>query len=215
MQEGKMILIDYVGRKEDGEIFDLTLEEKAKEEGIYNEDVSYNPVPVLVGKEYVIEGLDEELKELEVGEETEVSVPSEKGYGARDADKIQTYPEKEFKKQGVQVRPGEEILIGNQRGKVISNASGRVRIDFNHPLSGEDLDYWVEVVEEVTDNEEIVDKIIEFRIGHGDVEFEEDTVKVIHQHEGDHQHELPEDVKEQIREEILESTDFEEVTFVE
>lgn len=215
MQKGKMILIDYIGKKEDGEIFDLTLEDKAKEEGIFNEDVSYNPVPVLVGYEYVIEGLDDAIQEMEVGEEKELSIPSEKAYGSRESDKIQTYPEKEFRKQGVEVRPGEEILIGNQRGKVLSNSSGRVRIDFNHPLSGEDLEYWVKVVEEVEDDEEIVENIIDFRIGHGDVEFEEETVKIIHQHEGEHTHTLPEEVKEDIEEEIKVSTDFTEVEFIE
>lgn len=210
-----MILIDYIGKKQDGEIFDLTLEDKAKEEGIYNEDVSYNPVPVLVGHNYIIEGLDDAIQEMEIGDEKEVFVASDKAYGSRDSEKIQTYPEKEFKKQDVRVRPGEEIIIGNQRGKVISNQSGRVRIDFNHPLAGEDLDYWVKVVEEVDDDEEIAEKIVEFRIGHGDVEFEDGKVKVIHQHEGDHVHELPEEAKEEIREEIKEATGFEEVEIIE
>ena len=210
-----MILIDYVGKKQDGEIFDLTLEEKAKEEGLFNKDVDYSPIPVLVGHGYVIDGLDEELQDMEVGDEKEVEITSEKAYGDRDSEKIQTYPEKEFKKQGIQVRPGEELMIGNQRGKVLSNSSGRVRIDFNHPLSGKDLDYWVKVVEKVEDEEEIIDNIIEFRIGHGEAEFEEEKVTIVHEHDGDHEHKLPEEVKNNIEEEILEATNYEEVEFQE
>lgn len=210
-----MILIDYIGKKQDGEIFDLTIEDKAREEGLYNDDVDYSPIPVLVGHGYVIDGLDEELQDMDIDEERELEIPSEKAYGGRDSEKIQTYPEKEFKKQNIQVRPGEELMIGNQRGKVISNSSGRVRIDFNHPLSGKDLDYWVEVVEEVEDDEEIVEKIIEFRIGHGDAEFDEETVKVVHEHGEDHEHKLPEEVKDDIEEEILEATSYEKVEFKE
>lgn len=211
-----MVLIDYIGMKSDGEIFDLTIEEKAKEEGIHNEEVSYNPIPVLVGEGYIIEGLDEELQEMGIGDEKEnIEIPAEKAYGKRKSENIQTYPEKEFKKQGVEVRPGEELVIGNRRGKVISNQSGRVRIDFNHPLSGEDLEYWVKVVEEVEDDEEIVNNIIDFRIGHGEAEFDGDTAKIIHKHEDGHNHQLTEDVKKDLKDEIKESTSFKEVKIIE
>ncbi|MFB6147576.1 MAG: peptidylprolyl isomerase, partial [Candidatus Nanohaloarchaea archaeon] len=91
------MLVDYIG-KTDGEIFDLTLEDKAEEEGMKREDAEYQPIPVLVGEEYVIEGLDEALLDMDVGEEREVEIPSEKAYGKRDSDRVETYPEKEFEK---------------------------------------------------------------------------------------------------------------------
>lgn len=215
MEEGELVLIDYVG-KVDGEIFDLSVEEKAKKEGMYREDVDYRPIPVLVGKEYVVEGLEDAIKEMEVGEEREVEVPAEKGYGDRSGDNIQTYPKQEFDKQDVSVRPGEEIMIGNRRGKVVSVNSGRVRVDFNHPLAGKKLDYWVQVNEKVEDDEEIAEYIYDYRVGHGDIEFEDGTVKIpaVHSH-GDHEHELPENVREELEDEILENTGFEKVEFVE
>ena len=148
MEEGDLILIDYVGRTSDGEIFDISSEEKAKEEGVYTERMDYRPVPVLVGSGYVIEGLEEKLKEMEVGDSEErIDIPSEKAYGGRESDKFQTYPEKEFKKQEVNVRVGDQIRVGKRKGKIISKGSGRVRVDFNHPLSGKNLLYDVEVLE--------------------------------------------------------------------
>lgn len=214
MKEGDLVLIDYVGRA-DGEIFDLTLEEKAKENDMMRQDVDYKQVPVLIGKEYVIEGLEEAVKSMEVGDEKEIEVASEKAYGPRDSDNVKTYPEKEFKKQDIQVRPGEELMIGNRRGKVVSKGSGRVRIDFNHPLSGKDLEYWVRVNEKVEEGEEIAKHIYNYRIGEGDIEFEDGTVKIpsTHNH-GDHEHELPEEAKDNLRDEIEEHTDL-EVEFVE
>lgn len=210
-----MVLIDYVG-KTDGDIFDLTLEDKAEEEDMKQEDMEYQPIPVLIGEDFVIEGLEEALLDMEVGEERELTIPKDKAYGDRDSDMVETYPEKEFEKQGVQVRPGEEIMIGQQRGKVRSVNSGRVRIDFNHPLAGKELDYWVRITEKIEEDEEIAQHIYDYRVGHGDIEFEKDTVKIpaAHSH-GDHMHELPDDAKGKIRDEILENTGFEEVDFVE
>jgi len=216
MEKGDMVLADYIG-KADGEIFDLTVEEKAQEEGM-SEDRDFNPIPVLIGKNYVIEGFEEALLDMEVGDQEEVEISSDKAYGERDSDAVKTYPEKEFKKQDVQVRTGEELMIGNRRGKVVSKGSGRVRIDFNHPLAGKDLKYDIRVKEKVEDDEEIAKYIMDYRIGHGseDMEFEGDKVKVpgTHSH-GDHEHKLPEEVREKLTEEITEYTGFEEIEFTE
>lgn len=202
-----MVLVDYVG-KTDGEIFDLTVEEKAEEAGIDAEN--FDPIPVLVGEQYVIDGFEEALMDMEIGDEKEIDISPEKGYGERDSDKIEKYPEKEFEKQDVQVRVGEEIMIGNRRGKVISKGSGRVRIDFNHPLAGKDLHYWIKPVEKVEDDERKAQYIFDYRVGHGtgDLEFEDGTVKLpsTHSH-GDHEHELPEELLDTVVEEIEEHTD--------
>ncbi len=216
MENGDLVLINYIGKNKDGEIFDLTVEERAKEEDIYSSDAQYEPIPVLVGKNYVIEGLEEQIKEMEVGEEVEIDIPKEKAYGKRNTDNIETYPEKEFKNQGVTPNPGEELMIGNRRGRVISNNSGRVRIDFNHPLAGQDLNYWVEVVEKVEEDEEKAEKILDFKLGHGEIEFEDNKATIIHEHEDEeHSHTLPGQFKEDLRNDIVENTKFEEVEFKE
>jgi FKBP-type peptidyl-prolyl cis-trans isomerase SlyD len=213
MENGEMVLIDYVGRA-DGEIFDLSSEEKAREQGVYREEQDYRPIPVLIGESYVIEGLEDEVREMTVGEEREFEVTAEKAYGNRDADNMETFPEKEFKKQGVNVNVGEQIQIGRKTGRVISKGSGRVRIDFNHPLSGKDLEYWVKVQEKVEDDQEKARHIFEYRLGHGEIEFDGDKATIIHKHEDDaHSHELPEEAKEGISEEITEHTGIEEVEF--
>jgi len=211
MEEGDLILIDYVGKTSEGDIFDLSNEERAREEGVYNERMNYQPVPVLLGSGYVIEGLEEALMDMEVGDrEEDLEIPSEKAYGKRDSDQIQTYPEKEFTKQDVNVRVGDQIMVGNRKGKILSKGSGRVRVDFNHPLSGKDLLYEVEVVEKVEEDEDKAEKIFDYRLGHGEIEFEDDKVIIDHDIE-DHDHQLPENLKDEIRDEILENTDFEKV----
>jgi len=208
-----MIKVDYVG-KTDGEIFDLTSKEKAEEAGLNTEQMEFEPIYVLIGENYIIEGLEEALKEMSVGEEKDLEIPAGKAYGERSSDDVETFPEKEFKKQDVNVRRGEQIMVGGRRGKVVSKGSGRVRIDFNHPLAGKDLEYWVKVVEKVEDDQEKAQGILNNRLGHGDLEFNEDTVTIVHKHEHDgHSHSLSDEFKDRLSEEIKENTEFEEVKF--
>jgi FKBP-type peptidyl-prolyl cis-trans isomerase 2 len=215
LEKGDLVLIDYVGRA-DGEIFDLSSEKKAKENSVHDEKRDYNPIPILIGEEYIIEGLEDSVKEMEVGEEQEVEVPAEKAYGQREADQMETFPEKEFTKQDVNVNIGERIMVGRKQGRVVSKGSGRVRIDFNHPLAGKDLDYWVKVQEKVEDDEEKAEYIFNYRLGHGEIKFDGNTATIIHTHEDDdHTHELPEEAKEGIRNEITKYTGIEEVEFEE
>lgn len=213
MKEGEMIEIDYVG-KTDGEVFDLTNEEKAEEEGINTEQLDLSPMKVLLGENYIIPGLENALMDMEVGEEKELEIESEQAYGKRDSDNIETFPESAFEEQNVQVRQGEDIMVGGRRGKVVSKGSGRVRVDFNHPLAGKDLEYWVKIVSKVEDDEEIAQGILDHRLGHGSLEFDGDTLTVVHKHEHDgHSHTLSDEFKDRLSEEILEHTEFEEVQF--
>lgn len=208
-----MIEIDYVG-KTDGEVFDLTNKEKAEEEGIDTSQIELEPMKVLLGENYIIPGLEDALMDMDVEDEKELEIEAEQAYGNRDSDNIDTFPESAFEEQGVQVRPGEEIMVGGQRGKVVSKGSGRVRVDFNHPLAGKDLEYWVKIVRKVEDDEKIAEGIVDHRLGHGELEFDEDTVTVVHKHEHDgHSHSLSDEFKERLTEEILENTEFEQVEF--
>jgi len=215
MEKGEMVKLEYIG-KENGEIFDLTVEEKAEEEGLDTESMNFEPISVLLGENFVISGLEEALMDMELGEEKEIDIPAEKAYGERDSDRTETFPEKAFEEQGVQVRPGEQIMIGGQRGRVISKGSSRVKVDLNHPLAGKDLEYWVKIVEKVEDDEKIAQGILENRLGHGELEFDGDTVTVIHKHEHEgHSHSLSDEFKERMRDEITEYTGFENVEFEE
>ena len=213
MESGEMIEIDYVG-KTDGEVFDLTSKEKAEEEGVNTDQLDLSPMKVLLGENYIIPGLEDALMDMDVGEEKELEIESEQAYGKRDSDNIETFPESAFEEQNVRVRQGEDIMVGGRRGKVVSKGSGRVRVDFNHPLAGKDLEYWVKIVSKVEDDEEIAQGFLDHRLGHGSLEFDGDTVTVVHKHEHDgHSHTLSDEFKDRLSEEILEHTEFEEVQF--
>ncbi|MBI5060875.1 MAG: peptidylprolyl isomerase [Candidatus Aenigmarchaeota archaeon] len=161
MQKGDFIKINYIGRLESGEIFDLNVEEVAKKEGIYNEKVKYRPLSIIVGAGFVIPGLDHALLGMNVGEKKTIEVLPKEAFGERNPSLLRTVSEKEFEGQ-VNPRPGMIVDFSNTKGRIQSVSSGRVRIDFNHPLAGKTLKYDVEIIEKIAGAEEKVAAILDF-----------------------------------------------------
>lgn len=152
LRDGDFILIEYTIRvKETGNIVDTTNEDIAKREGIYDSNKLYGPELVVVGRGWVIKGLDEALKGLEPGSEKEIIVPPEKAYGTRDPNKIKVLSIREFRRRGIDVKLGDVIEYGGQTGIVKSISGGRVVVDFNHPLAGKTLIYKVKVLRKLED----------------------------------------------------------------
>ncbi|MEM5806528.1 MAG: peptidylprolyl isomerase [Candidatus Aenigmatarchaeota archaeon] len=163
MKRGDVVYIDYVGRiKDTNEIFDLTIEEIAKKEGIYNPNYTYKPIPIVVGFGFVIKGLDEEIEKMNEGEEKIVEIPPEKAFGKRDENLVKTFNLSDFKKQDVELKVGEFVNINGILGKVLSISGGRVVIDFNHPLAGKTLVYNIKIVKKVENELDKVRAVLEF-----------------------------------------------------
>lgn len=176
MNTGDFVSIDYIGRvKDTGEIFDVTMEEAAKKEKVYDAHVVYRPINVVVDANFIIKGLDDVLKEMKVGEKRTILVEPEKAFGPRNPDFIKPIPLSNFKGQNIDPTPGSYITINNVRGRIISADGGRVRVDFNHPLAGKKLEYEIEVKKEITDVAERVKAIVGYMTG---IVFEKIHVKV-------------------------------------
>ncbi|HDI73234.1 MAG TPA: hypothetical protein ENF58_03780 [Candidatus Altiarchaeales archaeon] len=80
VEAGKIVKVDYIGKFENGTVFDTSIEDEAKKAGIYNKFRSYEPFSFVVGEGQVIEGFDNAVLGMKVGEEKEVTIPPEKGY---------------------------------------------------------------------------------------------------------------------------------------
>ncbi len=153
--EGDFILIEYTARvKETGNIIDTTNEDIAKKEGIYESNRVYGPTLVVLGKGWVIKGLEEELAKMNEGEEREIVIPPTKAYGERDPSKIKVFSIREFRRRNIEVRVGDVIDFGGTTGVVKSITGGRVVVDFNHPLAGKTLVYKVKIVKKLEALEE-------------------------------------------------------------
>lgn len=174
MKNGDFVLIDYVGRiKNTNEIFDLTKEDIAKKEGIYDPKFSYKPIPVIIGSGFVFKRIEDNLKEMKVGESRKIILKYNEAFGERREELIKLLPLSIFKESNI--APGKFVDVGGLRGKVLSISGGRVRVDFNHPLAGKDLEYLIEVKRFIETIEEKVKAIVKIFTG---IEFFDVDVKV-------------------------------------
>lgn len=166
MKPGDFVEVDYIGKiKDSGEIFDLTKEEVAKKENVYNPKVSYKPVVLILGADFIIKGLDEAIREMSVGEKKKVDIQPEKAFGERREDLVKTIPLAKFKEQNLDPFPGGVVNIGNLRGRIMSVDGGRVKVNFNHPLAGKTLEYEIEVKSIVKEKPEKVKSIVKYFTG--------------------------------------------------
>lgn len=150
MQVGDFIRIDYVGRlKDTNEIFDLTIEEVAKKEGIYDEKRKYKPACVILGEGMLLKALEDSLLSMNVGEKKIITISYENAFGKRNSELLKNFPLDFFKREGIDPKPGLVVNISGFLGKIQTIGSGRVLVDFNHPLAGRDIVYEVEIKEKV------------------------------------------------------------------
>jgi FKBP-type peptidyl-prolyl cis-trans isomerase 2 len=149
---GDVVTIEYVGRLDDGSVFDTSDEELARETGLaeQNPERIFEPLTVEVGEDTVIPGLQEALYGLEVGEETVVTIPPDQAYGEYTEDRIGEYDREAFEEmlgdrdltEGFEVETDDGLP-----GRVVDFDAETVTVDFNHELAGETLTFEIEVVD--------------------------------------------------------------------
>ncbi len=163
MKKGDFIKIEYTGKiKENGKVFDTTNEETAKKEGLFNPKTTYGPTLVIIGEEKTIRGLDEELLKMKIGDKKKVEIAPEKGFGKRKPEMMKLVPLSEFKKQNINPYPGMVLNMEGLSCRVISANSGRVRVDFNHPLAGKTLVYELNAKEKLEKDGEKARAVCEY-----------------------------------------------------
>ncbi len=160
IKKGDFIEMDFVGKiKETNEIFDLTKESLAKEKKLYNPRFSYKPVVICVGDGDLIKGLDEKLIGKDKGKFI-IDLKTEEGFGKKDPNLLKLVPIKIFLKENLKPFPGLNVNINGLIGTVRSVSGGRVIVDFNHPLSGKDLVFEIEIKKILKEDKEKIESIV-------------------------------------------------------
>lgn len=166
VKSGDTVLLHYtLVLKDENKVLETTVEEVAKEQGIYSDKATYKPILLIIGAGELPAGLEEAIIGMNENEEREIEVPPEKGFGRRDPDRVRVLPARLFSSQGVIPRAGEEVEVRGERGTIVSVGSGRVIVDFNHPLAGKSLLYKVKVVKVLRNTEEKTRALLEKYIG--------------------------------------------------
>ncbi|MEM4348197.1 MAG: peptidylprolyl isomerase [Candidatus Anstonellaceae archaeon] len=163
VKKGDLVLLEYTGSLvSTGEVFETTDENVAKESGIYQKDTKYGPKLVLFGSGSVMEGVEDAIRAAQLGKEENFLVRPEKGFGNRIPGLVRIVPYSDFSKQGIQPKPGMVLTLDGVLAKIKSVGSGRVIVDFNHPMAGESLLYKLKVLEVISDDKKKIMSILSY-----------------------------------------------------
>ncbi|MBI2084204.1 MAG: peptidylprolyl isomerase [Candidatus Aenigmarchaeota archaeon] len=166
MKDGDFVTIEFTGRTKDtNDVFDTTNGEAAILAGIYNPKANYGSVPVIVGANQVIPGMDEAIREMNVGEKKTIELTSEKAFGERKTELVTLVPMSTFKESNMEPALGRTVNVRGMEGKIVSVDGGRVKIDFNHPLAGRTIEYEIEIKSELKETIEKVQGIVRYFTG--------------------------------------------------
>ncbi|WP_327052764.1 FKBP-type peptidyl-prolyl cis-trans isomerase [Halomicrococcus gelatinilyticus] len=153
LQEGDFVRLAYTARTvESDDLVDTTDAEVAEEEGIEDEGRDFEPRTIVLGAGHIFESVEEGIYGEEVGTEGTVVVPAEEAFGEYDPEEVRTVSADKIDEDDRY--PGASVQVDGQQGYVETIIGGRARVDFNHPLAGDDIEYDYEVVEEVDDRTE-------------------------------------------------------------
>lgn len=108
------------------------------------------PLQFLVGYGNIIPGLEKEMMGMKIGDSKDVTVQPEDGYGEFDEEAFMDVPRSDFPAD-LKIEEGTELHITDENGEhqsayVLSFDDKTVKLDFNHPLAGAVLNFYVKVV---------------------------------------------------------------------
>lgn len=135
VQDGLVVSMEYK-LTVDGEVLD------SSDEG--------GPLQFLAGYGNIIPGLEQEMLGMKIGESKDVTVQPEDGYGEFDPEAFMEVPRSEFPAD-MKLEEGMELHVTDEDGQhqaafVDTFDDKIVKLDFNHPLAGAELNFYVKVI---------------------------------------------------------------------
>ena len=144
---GKVVLFHYTLRDPAGDVIDTSSEGP--------------PMPYLHGAGNIVPGLENAMSGRAVGEQFEVIVAPEDGYGPRELPGPQSIPRNAFP-ASAPIAAGMQFMAQPPGGPpmplwIVAVQDDEVVVDFNHPLAGVPLHFTVEVIDirDATDEEQM------------------------------------------------------------
>ncbi|MDF2177988.1 peptidylprolyl isomerase [Aliiglaciecola sp. CAU 1673] len=108
-----------------------------------------DPMSFIHGQRYLIQGLEDALLGKSAGDAFSVNVAAKDAYGERQDELVQVVSKTLF--EDMEVEPGMQFRAttddGEQSVMIVEVTDDEVIVDGNHPLSGVDLNFDVEIIE--------------------------------------------------------------------
>ena len=149
VQDGDFVRVAYTARTTEGnQLVDTTDEEVAEEEGVADQG-EFEPRVITLGEQHLFPTVEEDIEGKEPGESGSVTVSAENAFGEYDESEVRTVSADKIPEDSM--RPGAQVDIDGEQGYLETIVGGRARVDFNHPLAGESVEYEYELLDEVED----------------------------------------------------------------
>ena len=134
---GDKIIVDYIGRLDDHNVFDTSVESIAKASGKYNPNRDYEAgLEFTVGAGQMIAGFDAGVVGMKLGETKTLKIPADREKKDELIGKIPL--EQVGDLSGVSV--GTKVLLGEHIPATITEITDKdITVDANHELAGKDL----------------------------------------------------------------------------
>jgi FKBP-type peptidyl-prolyl cis-trans isomerase SlyD len=177
IQDGDFVKLSYTARTvEDGTLVDTTDAEVAEEEGVDDQDQEFKPRTIVVGEGHIFDAVEDDMTGKEVGDEGSVVVPAEEAFGEYDNEQVRTVSADKIDDDDKY--PGAHVQIDGEEGHIETIIGGRARVDFNHPLAGENVEYEYAITDVVEDREAKATAMFDLYLGEElEVWFQTDTVE--------------------------------------
>ncbi len=122
-------------------------------------DTEDEPLSCTLGDGTLLPGLELALYGLRAGEEQTLTLTPEQAWGERQQELIKDMPRGDFPAQA-DLEPGQILAFSlpdgeETMGTVLAVEDDKVLVDFNHPLSGQDVVFYAKMLE--VDNSGIAD----------------------------------------------------------
>ncbi|MFQ5803475.1 MAG: peptidylprolyl isomerase [Candidatus Methylomirabilales bacterium] len=126
--------------------YTLRLEDKA----VVDTNVGADPLTYVHGSQQIIPGLEKALEGLKIGENKQVTVTPENGYGPVIQDAFVEVKKEQIPKDALKVDAqlqGKDASGQNFQARVAEIREQTVLLDFNHPLAGRTLYFDVKILD--------------------------------------------------------------------
>jgi len=127
----------------------VSIEYEVKSNGeVVDSNIGKDLLTFMIGKQQIIPGLEEQVCNMSMGEKADVLVPAAKAYGDYNDEALQDVPKEQF--AGIELTEGMSLYGQSEDGGTVQVTvkeiqDENVKIDYNHPLAGQDLMFTVTV----------------------------------------------------------------------
>lgn len=122
----------------------------AKTNEVLENNTDFHPISFLLGRNQVLEALENEIAKLNEGDESDILITKDKAWQEYDENLVQELPKEQF--AGIDLNVGLELFGENEDGSTVRVVVKEIKddsvvIDYNHPYAGRDLLFTVNIKE--------------------------------------------------------------------